>query len=177
MFCSWNCAKAELLNTQGFSCGGGILLLDHMARRVFGYDGPDIVPAPPKTRLRFFYPGKDALDIDTFRAGSQRYFTTTIQPPLLSCPEVYEEHAVGVGKNWSVKGIRVKQSPPPQEPKIEKSTSSSSSASKNRGPDTTGQFEEFVKQRTEVYTSGTNKPVQSEGTLLDWQEAKKVSVG
>ena len=55
MFCSWACAKAELLSQQCYSCGSAVLLLDELARGVFGYAGPEIVPAPPKGRLSFFY--------------------------------------------------------------------------------------------------------------------------
>lgn len=114
IFCSWNCAKAELLAAQGLASGSSALLLDHFARAVFGYKGPDIVPAPPRTWLSFFYPGADTLDIDAFRASSAHSFTSVLLPPLLSTPEIYERHALrATASSWSVRGIRAKSPPEP----------------------------------------------------------------
>ena len=112
MFCSWSCAKAELLSQHGYACGNAVLLLDELARAVFGYTGPEIVPAPPRMRLSFFYPGENSIDIDTFRKESGRSYTTVLKQPLLSSPEVYEAHSLAATSApcWSVKGIRAKTS-------------------------------------------------------------------
>lgn len=110
MFCSWSCAKAEVLSQQGYACGTAVLLLDELARAVFGYTGPEIVPAPPKTRLSFFYPGEGSLEIDAFRQEAGRSYTTVLKQPLLSSPEIYETHSLATtcAPSWSLKGIRAK---------------------------------------------------------------------
>lgn len=158
LYCSWSCAKAELLGLQGFACGGGALLLDRLARTVFGYTGADIVPAPPRQRLRFFYPAPDSLDIDEFRAESANSFTTVVSPPLLSAPEVYERHGVPKAASWSVRGIRVSNAAEPLAAVASTSTSPSI-------------FDLFVQQRAPaVAKPPVAAPAASAGgTLLDWK--------
>jgi hypothetical protein len=140
---------------KGMSCGDALLLLDKFARSVFGYEGEDIVPAPPKTRLAFFYPGADALQIDDFREESSRSFTTCLSPPLLSSPEVYERHAVQRAQPWSVKGIRAK---PPEREAAPASSSGNSL------------FKTFlINRRSSAQSSSADAPETGEGTLLDWR--------
>jgi len=167
IFCSWNCAKAELIQGQGYACGGGALLLDRLARTVFGYRGCEIVPAPPKTRLTFFYPGKDSLSIDEFRVESLENFTTVLHPPLLSTPEIYERHAlVSSTQNWSVKGIRaggVKGFP----------TNLTSECAEEIS-DTQSMFASFVQEQgSSEMTRGSIQAKSDEcgGTLLDWSQS------
>ena len=168
LFCSWNCAKAELLATQGFSVGSSSLLLEELAREVFGYTGEPIVPAPPKTQLSFFYPGADSLDIDTFRADSQQYFTTVMQPPLLSFPEVYERHSIAASiPTWSVKGIRASHLP----------TFEHSQTSGGRGAAEESLFCSFIqRQQDDDHKLPREDETPAEGTLLDWQDATTTAV-
>jgi len=175
MYCSWNCAKAELLSMQGYACGGGALLLDQLARTVFGYTGGDIVPAPPRARLAFFYPGPDALDIDTFRGESAVSFTTTLRQPLLSSPEIYERHALPTASTaWSVKGIRAK---------VGAGGATTGPASSGALPlQETGpsMFSAFIRQKRAgdggaTSSAADEKPQGFEkggGTLMDWRDAK-----
>jgi hypothetical protein len=75
-----------------YSAGERILLLEEMAREVFGYTGPRIIAAPVRHRLKMF--GGD-LSIEDFRLESQSMCATAVlSQPLLTFPEVYERHAL-----------------------------------------------------------------------------------
>ena len=102
VFCAWPCGKAHLLETCGFAAGEAMLLLESMARDVFGYKGPPIPRAPPRHRLRAF--GGD-LEPGDFRRVSEEQWCT-LRPPLLSRPEVYERLTSSTGDGWSVRGTR-----------------------------------------------------------------------
>ncbi len=108
VFCSFNCAKGYLFETQPWSAGDKLLLLEEMAKSVFLVSG-EIIPAPPRQRLRFF--GGD-LSIEEFRAD-HRYLTTAFSPPLISFPESYERECVVTSgeREWSVRGIRPRAAP------------------------------------------------------------------
>lgn len=192
MYCSWNCAKAELLSMQGYACGGGALLLDQLARTVFDYAGGDIAPAPPRARLAYFYPAADALDIDTFRHESAVSFTTTLRQPLLSSPEIYERHALSAGCTpWSVKGIRAKTGSATgggggiRSAEAAAAASASASACANNQDAGPSLFNAFVKQKrtggdgNTTASAADEKPRGHEGgggsgggTLMDWKDAK-----
>ena len=175
MYCSWNCAKADLLHSQGYACGDGSVLIEQLARKVFKYEGPSITPAPPKARLSFFYPGTDTLSIDEFRKDSAVSFTTIVSPPLLSSPEVYERHAIPASASpWTVKGIRAKGV-----------SSSAGALAKNvHEPELDGEekscmFASFMRQKdteTDKRSEADLSPSQLEcpagGTLMDWREQK-----
>jgi hypothetical protein len=169
MFCTWNCAKAELLSVQGYASGGGALLLEQLARTVFGYTGAEILPAPPRTRLAFFYPGPDALSIDEFRAESADNFTVPMRPPLISLPEVYERHARAAAPAWSVKGIRMKS---PE-------ASSSTGTEKSGKAETTSMFSAFLEQKRMGGKAAGSKEEEGKvrettiGTLLDWRDVNR----
>ena len=150
-------------------------MLDQLARTMFGYTGGAITPAPPKTRLSFFYPGPDTLDIDEFRKESTESFTVVLTPPLLSAPEIYERHALrGAGDScWSVKGIRAKGWDACAEvPRGERADDAASSSL----------FSGFVDQRKNAENlgppgaagrAGEKRGAPLGGTLLDWQEGQK----
>ena len=175
MFCTWNCAKAELLSVQGYASGGGALLLDQLARTIFGYTGGEILPAPPRTCLAFFYPGPDALDIDTFRSESADFVTIPLRPPLISLPEIYERHACLASSPWSVKGIRMK--------KQDSDGQTTRGEHKGARVETVSMFDVFLEQKK----AGSGKASGSKGdegknkeatfgTLLDWRDMNR-SVG
>ena len=166
MFCTWNCAKAELLTVQGYASGGGALLLEQLARAVFGYAGAEILPAPPRTCLAFFYPGPDALDIDTFRGESADSVTIPLRPPLISLPEIYERHSCLTSSPWSVKGIRLKK----QEPDARSDV-------KGARPESASMFSTFLEQKkTGVGRACGSKDEEKKevtiGTLLDWRDMR-----
>lgn len=177
MYCSWNCAKAELLHTQGYACGDGSVLIEQLARQVFKYSGPNITPAPPKARLSYFYPGPDTLTIDEFRKDSAISFTTIVSPPLLSSPEVYERHSIPAEANpWTVKGIRAK------------GCSTSASVGISNGEEEAADFTEesnkscmflsFMQQKEKDSEQRADAEINAEpegnhgGTLMDWRVSK-----
>ena len=86
VFCSLPCAKAYLMEHAAFSAGDRTMLLHAMATRFFGHGGEATQPAPPRHRLTMF--GGD-LSIEAFRSEHQ-FLGTTMSPPLISTPEVYE---------------------------------------------------------------------------------------
>lgn len=113
VFCSWPCAKQYQNEHQNWTSGERTLLLEDMARDAFGYKGPPIQAAPPRHRLIMF--GGD-LSIDAFRQ-EHGYSNSTLRPPLLSFPEIYERLASAgcegdtAPSQWSVRGLRSKSSP------------------------------------------------------------------
>lgn len=109
IFCSWPCAKAYVLEKNGFSSGEASLMLDVMARRLFGREGAPIRPAPPWHRLKLF--GGD-LSPAQF-ASEHEYDTVVLSPPLISHPEVYERVPVVCDRGWRVKGLRATEQQPP----------------------------------------------------------------
>ena len=145
LYCSWNCAKAELIQKHGYTCGSSILLLEQMATEVFNLECGTIVPAPPKSRLSYFYPG--GLSIDEFRDASLNTHTIPMSPPLLSQPEIYEVHDTTNVKKWSIKGIRAT----PDKTKKESETKQMS----------TGLFDSYVDSTAASST---------ECTLINWME-------
>lgn len=174
IYCSWNCAKAELLHTQGYACGGGALLVEQMARKVFGYTGSEIAPAPPKNRLSFFYAGPTTLSIDEFRQESETCFTVVVTPPLLSSPEIYERHALPkTATTWTVKGIRAKghaTSPAPN--------ASEHESKDGHGPEEANDsmFSAFMRQKVlgehelQDAMEEDHKASEGGGTLMDWRD-------
>lgn len=101
VFCSWSCAKRYLLDRVPWCAGERLLLVDELAREVFGYAGPDILPAPPAHRLRCF--GGD-LDPEDFDSDASRQ-CVALSPPLIAHPEVYER-TEGEPPTWSVRDAR-----------------------------------------------------------------------
>lgn len=89
IFCSLPCAKAYLAEHSAFASGDRALLLHTLAARFFEHPFEDPVkPAPPRHRLKMF--GGD-MSIEAFRE-EHLYLTTTLSPPLISTPEVYERY-------------------------------------------------------------------------------------
>ena len=179
MFCSWSCAKSELLSQQGYACGNAVLLLDELARAVFGYKGPEIVPAPPKARLSFFYPGESSLGIDAFRQESGRSYTAVLKQPLLSSPEIYETHSLATtcAPPWSVKGIRAKTSHVPSQ--IQENARE---AGYDMEVDTGSRFATFIHDKRSVEPGtasrgsserGPKGHGRAEGTLVNWMDKQQ----
>lgn len=113
VFCSWPCAKQYLNEHQTWGSGERTLLLEEMARCAFGYEGPPILAAPARHRLKMF--GGD-LSIEDFRE-EHKHLNATLRPPLTSFPEVYERCCTLGDKpaetptdapamQWSVRGLR-----------------------------------------------------------------------
>ena len=103
IFCSFSCAKAHIFESQPWSAGDKLLLLDDMAATAFGVTEP-IVPAPPRIRLKRF--GGD-LDLKEFKA-MHTCISTTFNPPLISFPETYEREAVStmhgqLDQTWTIR--------------------------------------------------------------------------
>lgn len=103
IFCSFSCAKAHIFESQPWSAGDKLLLLDDMAATVFGVQEP-IVPAPPRIRLKRF--GGD-LDLKEFKEMN-KFISTTFNPPLISFPETYEREAISTAhgqpnQTWTVR--------------------------------------------------------------------------
>jgi len=176
IFCSWNCAKAELLHTQGYGCGDGSLLIEQLARKVFKYSGPTITPAPPRARLSYFYPGSETLSIDDFRQDSAMSFTTVVSPPLLSSPEVYERHSIPAETTpWTVKGIRAKTYvSSTSEVQPEESNDAGGHGQEN---DKACMFLSFVRQKEmDSEQRGAESAGDADcnigGTLMDWRDSK-----
>jgi hypothetical protein len=178
MFCSWSCAKSELLSQQGYACGNAVLLLDELARTVFGYTGPEIVPAPPKTRLSFFYPGEGSLDIDAFRQESGRSYTTVLKQPLLSSPEIYETHSLATtsAPSWSVKGIRAKTAIVPAPPDMTRD------ADYDMDGDAGSRFSSFIRDKRSADAGpaacgsgerASKGQERTEGTLVNWMDKQQ----
>ena len=88
LFCAFSCAKGYLFETQPWSAGDKLMLLDEMAAVVFRQER-SALPAPPRQRLTMF--GGD-LDPEQFRKEHQ-FLTVTFCPPLLSFPECYHREA------------------------------------------------------------------------------------
>jgi len=106
IYCSWNCAKAELRDRCGMAYGDKAVMLENLARTRFNFEGPSISPAPPRTRLKLFA-GPEGMSIEDFRKDSAVSFTSLLEPPLLSFPQIYERHTLEDGfAPWSIKGIR-----------------------------------------------------------------------
>lgn len=170
LYCSWNCAKAEIIRTHGFGCGEQVLLLEHLARNRFGHCGMEIVPAPAKDRLARFS-GPEGMSIEEFRRDSVSAYTTVMRPPMLSLPEVYERHSLSrlSPTGWSVKGIRAKGTPEEEEEKVWP-------FSEGVEPPRASQYVQFMKTRKAADAARTGAAVQSErakaepneGTLLNW---------
>lgn len=167
LYCSWNCAKAEIIREKGFGCGEQALLLEHLARDRFAHRGKEIVPAPLKDRLAKFA-GPDGMSIEDFRKDSASAYTTSMRPPMLSLPEVYERHSLSrlSTTGWSVKGIRAKGAAE-EEP---------STAAAEEGGNPRSQYTQFMKTRkaaeaARAGAAGSTERVQaepSEGTLVNW---------
>lgn len=94
LFCSFACAKGYLLETQPWSAGDKLLLLEEMAFTAFGITKCSY-PAPPRHRLQMF--GGD-LSIEEFKKN-HFYVTSSYSPPLISHPECYEREAQHMTKS------------------------------------------------------------------------------
>jgi hypothetical protein len=165
VFCSFNCAKGYLFETQPWSAGDKLLLLEEMARSVFLVSG-DIIPAPPRQRLRFF--GGD-LSIEEFRAD-HGYLTTAFSPPLISFPETYErECVVTTGqREWSVRGIKPRAPPermPVQEDNIAQMSSVPAVSTQAQHTVVGTPFSNFCNRPRGRHGGGGGKDVAVPGTL------------
>ena len=89
-FCSVACAAGHLLEQTGFETTSQLLLLDRMAREVYGVT--EYVPAPPRLALEM-YGGPYSLE--RFRALSGGGEALMISPPFVSTYMVVEERDVG----------------------------------------------------------------------------------
>jgi MYM-type Zinc finger with FCS sequence motif len=99
-FCSLQCAKAYLMEHSAFGSGDRTMLLHYMAMKHFGHHGGSVLPAPPRHRLKIF--GGD-LDIVEFRKEHE-FLTTSMSPPLIATPEVYERCVLPAADSWTSKG-------------------------------------------------------------------------
>jgi hypothetical protein len=88
-FCGFPCAKAYILDSFRFTAGEPLMFLDHMAFNAFGHKA-DIVPAPPRNRLKMF--GGD-LSVDEFRSGIAA-MDVQLSKPITSAPLLYERRTV-----------------------------------------------------------------------------------
>jgi hypothetical protein len=88
-FCSFACAKAYILDSFRFTAGEPLLFLDHLAFNAFGHKA-DIIPAPPRNRLKMF--GGD-LSVAEFRSGVAT-MDVQLTRPITSAPLLYERHTV-----------------------------------------------------------------------------------
>ena len=135
IFCSFACAKGYLFETQPWSAGDKILLLEDLAHSVFNVTEP-ILPAPPRQRLRRF--GGD-LDLQQLREHC-KYVGAVFNPPLISYPETYEKEVGGQPSTtsnedacWNVRpGVRTPSKPMFLEPATE-TEENISHASRNSG--------------------------------------------
>ena len=169
LYCSWNCAKAEIIRSHGFGCGEQALLLEHFARNRFGHRGMEIVPAPLKDRLARFS-GPAGMSIEEFRRDSAAAYTTAMRPPMLSLPEVYERHSLSrlSSTGWSVKGIRAKRAPDEDD--------EAGASAEGTDPPRTSQYTQFMRTRKAAEAARAGAAAQSdraqaepsEGTLLNW---------
>ena len=103
IFCSFSCAKAYIYETQPWSAGGKLLLLEDMAVSAFGSEEP-ILPAPPRQRLRIF-----GGDLTPEEFHKERHIHALCSPPLITYPEVYEREVMLADpptEAWSVCGQR-----------------------------------------------------------------------
>ena len=117
LFCGFPCAKGYIFESQPWSAGDKLLLLEDMAAAAFGSQSP-IMPAPPRQRLRMF--GGD-LSIEEFHG--ERHVYTVCNPPLISFPETYEREvassAAGAAEAGVVRGLRIKVVPETQPTRAE----------------------------------------------------------
>jgi hypothetical protein len=89
-FCSIACAAAHLLEQTGYETTSQLLLLDRMAREVYGVT--EYIPAPPRLSLEM-YGGPYSLE--RFRGMSSGGEALMVAPPFVSTYMVVEERDVG----------------------------------------------------------------------------------
>ena len=164
-FCSWSCAKRELLSKHGYGCGERTQLIDRLARSRFGYTSKDaIIPAPYKEILEK-YCGEEGISIEEFRTQSTYACTTVSKPPFITQPQCYERHIISesVG-GWSAQGLRAR-------------VNDAEAPTKDAAP-VNNMYSQFIsakqKESRESSSSSKDKPtVTHEGTLLHYQAKKK----
>ena len=117
LYCSFSCAKKQILETSSWNSSDSLLLLEEMARERFGVVR-NIVPSPPKYTLTKFggHLSPEAYRSDT--CGMCLY--NVIVPPLISVPMAFErkppshdESAEHRPATWTVKGLRPAATQPP----------------------------------------------------------------
>ena len=89
LFCGFPCAKTYLYESQPWSCGDKVLLLEILASDVYGLTEP-ITPAPPRQRLKFY-----GGDLSYAEFASERCVYSVTSPPFISYPEAYERETCG----------------------------------------------------------------------------------
>lgn len=106
-FCSLSCAKAHLCERSTFDTGMQLVLLERMAKEVYGVG--NVIAAPPRLSLdRFGGP----YSLERFRGMTPRHEVTLVAPPFVSTYMVCEEQetvkvsALGVNGISSVRGLR-----------------------------------------------------------------------
>jgi hypothetical protein len=123
-----------------------MLLLEELARDVFCYDGPEIMPSPPRHRLKLF--GGD-MSYEDFH-DTQPGINACISPPLISVPEVYERVLPGAEagvETWSVRGLHAAVPVPKPPPPPPTTLSSLEGTQQNRG---TSLYESFVPSKAKM---------------------------
>lgn len=108
-FCSLSCAKAFVLERSGFDVPTQLVLLERMAREIYGIE--NIEPSPPRLTLDI-YGGPYSLS--RFRTLSKTCTSSIISAPFISTYMVVEERdlstsqisALGINGISTVRGMR-----------------------------------------------------------------------
>ena len=162
-YCSWNCAKRELISTQGFGCGERAQLIELLARKL-GFEGEgEIIPAQHKQVLEKYCGKKDGISIETYRQQNINSYFTDCKPPFITQPRCYERHMISEESNgWTAQGLRLD---------TERTTKSLEASSSNM-------YARFMSsKRTEQMSTTTSQTSEKHntvyaGTLLDYQSKK-----
>lgn len=88
IYCSANCAKTALMETEPSLSTTRLLYFSHMCRAVFGLHEA-IVPAPPRIRLKKF--GGD-LTTEQFRQHARQITSMIAEPPFIQSAVLCQDH-------------------------------------------------------------------------------------
>ena len=88
IYCSVNCAKTALMESEPSLSTTRLLYFSHMCRTVFGIHEA-IVPAPPRIRLQKF--GGD-LSTEQFRQHARQITSMVLEPPFIQSALLCQDH-------------------------------------------------------------------------------------
>ena len=164
-YCSWNCAKRELISNQGFGCGERPQLIEFLARKL-GYTGEDeIIPAQHFSILEKYSGKTHGISIEEYRRQNVFSYSTDCKPPFITQPRCYERHEIsGDSSGWSAQGLRINEGD-----KVKKTHTEASA---------NNMYTRFMNsKRNEQSTSSEKNEKQGStnyaGTLLDYQSKRK----